>query len=480
MKIVNTIAQRNAIPAADRADGMPCRVYDAGGVFFLRGGVTNAHWEGPFDWQTTADMEIYVNGGTGNDATGTGAVGAPYATITRAYKDVPHTLKHAVQIHIAAGTYTDFPTVYNEYYGDGQLSFDGVSDISNDSGSQTINTITQLGSTGMYDINVSGAAFTPNEFKEKLLKITSGTHSGKYAAVWSNTADTIRVLMPFSAAPAGSDTFQIGSPQIVVNLGASDPIVIEAKDHDSVIGLNSPAVSRVAIGFIKVTATNNVLQIKNSGAIISGCIFSSATDQKRPLDIKDSAVNFSGLPDNTKAFTLLDPTTYGMAQVFILENNGNSQKFFIDGENLIFCVSTSIILDSVLGKVFLYNCGIGAVDILQGALNAYGCYWGRAGTVSIQLGVGTNCRCAANYFGEGTDAIETAIGVSGWFNSLPGGTYSGYAVRMGPGSKLNCEAAITLTASTNELYFTQTSTASAGPAANNSITDNQGAYYIRS
>jgi len=228
MKTVKDIATRNLIPAVQRVDGDAVHVLNVG-VFFLRGGITNSHWEGPDKWATIADMKIYVDP-AGDDDTGTGAVGAPYATIKRAYKDVPYTLRHAVQVHIATGTYTDdWPArIENKIEGTGQLVFDGIDGLSDDEG-----TLTSALTTTIADayagyiileatVQVGGApGWTANEHRGKFIKVLTGTNAGGIAAIVGNTADTLTVHAGHLTLPDTADTFTIGTPLAKVTISST-------------------------------------------------------------------------------------------------------------------------------------------------------------------------------------------------------------------------------------------------------------------
>lgn len=52
-----------------------------------------------------AAASIYVNPATGNDTTGTGSSDTPYASVSRALKDVPIFVRRRIKIILAAGTY---------------------------------------------------------------------------------------------------------------------------------------------------------------------------------------------------------------------------------------------------------------------------------------------------------------------------------------------------------------------------------------
>ena len=87
-QVVDTLADRDAIPAGVREAGMWVSVAETGVVYYLDGGITNADWalvdlSRPLT-DTTGATEAYVDGTSGSDENGTGTALLPFQTITRA------------------------------------------------------------------------------------------------------------------------------------------------------------------------------------------------------------------------------------------------------------------------------------------------------------------------------------------------------------------------------------------------------------
>ena len=75
---------------------------------------------------TTKDLTIWIST-TGNDVTGNGTVGNPYATWGRAFQEVPLFIEHRVRIKSLSGTYTSFPAHLRHWIGrDGLLTMEGA------------------------------------------------------------------------------------------------------------------------------------------------------------------------------------------------------------------------------------------------------------------------------------------------------------------------------------------------------------------
>jgi len=138
-----------------------------------------------------ASKTIYVTT-SGNDTTGTGAVGAPYLTVSRAIQDIPYYLTSDVTINIGAGTFTIASILYlrgrfGGGEGEGRIYITGAG-----SGSTTL----AMGDTGgfyLYDVDV------PLYFQS--MNITCGTAYAiiAYRCRWISIANSVTMsLAPVS------------------------------------------------------------------------------------------------------------------------------------------------------------------------------------------------------------------------------------------------------------------------------------------
>jgi hypothetical protein len=135
---------------------------------------------------------IYV-ATNGNDSTGTGAVGAPYLTISRAIQDIPYCLTYDAQISIGAGTFTigSALTLRGRFGGgesEGRIFFTGAG-----SGSTTL----AMGDSGgfyLYDVDV------PVYFQS--MNITCGNAQAIIATRcrWISFANTVTMSITTSNA----------------------------------------------------------------------------------------------------------------------------------------------------------------------------------------------------------------------------------------------------------------------------------------
>jgi len=206
---------------------------------------------------TVAAMDIYV-ATTGDDETGDGLVGNPYLTITRAYQDVPYTLRHLVHIHVAAGAYTDWPQGINNHYEvGGRLSFDGTAAMADVSaGPHTIAAGALVALTGSltFDIPVVGGGLAVGAWDGLFMEMLDGAQSGSLYAIVENDATDIRI-QGFYAMPSAGDTFKIIEPGAVVTLPAVDATIrSDGDDKQNSKDLNIVGMKLVASDSIKVDA----------------------------------------------------------------------------------------------------------------------------------------------------------------------------------------------------------------------------------
>ena len=207
---------------------------------------------------TVAAMDIYV-ATTGDDETGDGLVGSPYLTITRAYQDVPYTLRHLVHIHVAAGAYTDWPEmIRNTYDAGGRLSFDGTAAMVDvDAGPYTIGggAPTQVGDSRAYDVPVVGGGLAVGGWDGLFLELLDGAAAGTLFAVIENDATDVRIQGGYTMPSAG-DTFKIVEPGVEVTLPAVDCTIKGDADGSDLSVMGFAGMKLIASEDVKITCKN--------------------------------------------------------------------------------------------------------------------------------------------------------------------------------------------------------------------------------
>jgi hypothetical protein len=435
--------------------------------------------------QTASAMEIYV-ATTGSDTTGDGSSGSPYATITKAYEQIPYKLTYPVQIKISAGTYSAFPQVINhECDSTGQLIFDGVDGNTNDEEDLTVSTVTAVhgtvSRTVAYDIQVSGSpAWTTNEHAGKFMYIKTGTDAGYYLGIWSNTADTLRVCGSFTGvAPVATDTINIGSPRVTVNSSTSTSMQVKSNKYFGQTDFDDEKRCSVGIGFIKLNYTNMGLRLNRTNIALASSIVQATNDFS--VYVEDSTINYNGdpvtydmFPDNTKVFT----QTIGMVPF------GGIQC--IINTNYLICPRGASIISGCLATYGMY------LDN-YGFLTSFFCCTRYIYTIMATLYVSYTyleypdySHAAIEIYNSGLQLIhsycESGAGIILSFCSklwLKDNKTSASGVLFGllPDADSNYTLKDnTITASSADVYWIQTTTTDSFPAAGSAITDDQGGW----
>jgi hypothetical protein len=291
---------------------------------------------------TLAEMDIYVDPDNGDDENN-GAMVSPFATITRAYDAVPHTIKHAVHIHIRPGTYTDdFPyLIDNAISPQGSLSFDGSGSFTTvDAGPYEAGTVTDLtvyGTTA--DVAVVGGGLTANEFQGKFVRWLDGSAAGTVSAVISNTTSVIRLKFGWTKAALG-DEFEVVEPAVNINITDEQVRLISPiADTRSTVNIH------LALAGLKMSIDK--LRIQNAQIGAAGSIFE--TDD---CDIRRSEM-VGGMSYADNVDDLLDDPTITQAWngTFLITAKAGATQYL----NLMDCY--------MLGNVAILR----SVDVQRGA-----------------------------------------------------------------------------------------------------------------
>ena len=422
---------------------------------------------------TVANVALYVDAITGSDAAGDGSVGKPYATITKAHEQVPHLLKHAVQIIIAEGVYTEFPLVIeHECEDNGQLIFDG-GDLDIYSGPHTVASITAVNTLSAQDIVVTGAGWVPDQFVGYFAKITSGANSGYYLGIISNTTDTMRVINTLRMPSAGH-TFTVGYPVVQVNLTAYDNI--NAKVYDKSYQKNDywmPA--RLGIGFINFNVADRLI-IKDTSAFLP-CL-----DLNLPmasLIAINSQIN-SGepFPDTARAFSQAGVNSYEVLPFYV--QNSDIEIINSIVQNVI--SMSAFVLFSKGSCTLGRSCVEGNGAYLDNAKVEFDyCYFQTPGSTSVLLERKAHADFFYCHFEEGDNCVGLNMASSIYLanSGCTAANYDYYGIYLQNASKaIETDASPTLSGLTGDVYFYQTNSVAPYPAAGASLTDSQGSLFV--
>lgn len=212
--------------------------------------------------QTVDDVDFYVNQATGSDSNpGTSAL--PFETIQHAIDSVADTYGHTVSIHISAHTYTEAVSIKQIARNNPNVSFK-IMGTAIELLDETIDVITNQ------SVQVTGASWTTDIYKDKILRITGGTgyvSDGEYIndyAITGNTADTLSITNIPSSWYDNTTTFKIVEPGTTFD-GNSNLYCFKA-DADATTFFE---ISNVAF----INSSYWYLQIDSGKFIFHGCSF---------------------------------------------------------------------------------------------------------------------------------------------------------------------------------------------------------------
>lgn len=181
------------------------------------------------EFQTYGNIALFVDT-TGDNTNDCLSATTPCATLTGALTKLPQSTTpnmtnvfNNVTITVAAGTYTESPSVTGFWQGNLTITGPSLANITPATGTAT-GTITTSGhSTTIPSIFTdSGQSWTTNNLRGRFFCITSGAVSGQCRAIVSNTATTITVCAPFTADP-GLATYALQSPAAIFTSSTANP-----------------------------------------------------------------------------------------------------------------------------------------------------------------------------------------------------------------------------------------------------------------
>ena len=162
-------------------------------------------------FQTTTDLDIYVDPGGDDDNDGL-STGNPVLTWNRALEIVPFFVKHAVTVHVAAGTYVEQVKGVRVIEKGGSIAFRGSQATFTPATGIAGGTVA---SQSLRTVTVTGAGWTVNDLRDKFLKVTS---TGVHYPVVSNTATTVELA---SHTDLTGQAFTFVAPEVVLDAGGT-------------------------------------------------------------------------------------------------------------------------------------------------------------------------------------------------------------------------------------------------------------------
>src|SRR5574343_1931815 len=223
-------------------------------------------------YQTTEALNLFVDstGSDGNSctATGTGAC----LTIQGAINKVPKLLLHPVTITVGAGNFSGG-------FVDGFTSDNRLNDTPSGTYLQVNGTLTNAtvatgsatgtatggtaGSGATHGTLVdSGASWTTNDLRGKLVAILTGTGNGQFRVIQSNTSTTITIAGTWTAPTSGS-TYAVQDWATVINGGVGTPRLSSFNANAATaagfrVGGSALGSARTTFRWLKFTTANGV------------------------------------------------------------------------------------------------------------------------------------------------------------------------------------------------------------------------------
>lgn len=419
-------------------------------------------------YATTADMDLYV-ATTGSDVTGDGTAGSPYATVSRAYEDVPLHVNHAVHIHIAAGAYTDWPVNIAPVIGPaGSLVFDGSLAMQAISGSLTIDAggwsvlLTNIAA----EITVVGGGLTPNAYRNKYIRYTSGAAAGTLAPILENSATVVRVSA-YGIAPAPGDAFEIVEPGVEVTV--SHDVVICDRKQGGYAGIGVYGITLLPAAWEMLVTEGPSEKLWLTGIGFYGSIIGLYTSCRGgisglatlPVDVTAWGTWGTGATICTDALEGYDIRLVGVQVGYI----------FASGQ----CMFRNVAVDNPSDHAFyLDNLSNGSIMVAIYAKP-------KTNKVGVSLHANSSVRIDGAYIQCGTHGVRLDCGAFAQITGLIGvdTNITTAGISVGQGARVvakNC----TLEKSVGnvQIVWATGAAASSYPAANNMVTDALGAQVV--
>lgn len=467
-------------------------------MLLLLGGVSTAFAQGPVvtragglkkkAYQTYAAMTLYVDP-TGSDSNACTASGTSAClTLGGALLKVPIHIRHLVTINVATGTYTEVFRVQgffiegaNGAASTAALTITGTQaafTVATGSNSGTVSSYTNTSTTdGAHALlNDATQTWTVNDLRGRYVTVTSGSGSGEYHLITSNTATQLSLAAPFTAAPTGASVYAIRTPGPVFTGSNSYVGSVTGRGTITMTDLTFQPASGTAF-FANVVPSLTQTRVRFVGTS-SGITTANAALWGPALWVLSQVFVSAG---TTNGFNL--PTSrYTITEIFALCTSGTT----CSGSGLNFATKAGTIVNLVTGTVagpftqqiymdsststpstnIWLDCSAGGVGVLSPAPTAdQGNFAGRGWSATRA------------YFNGCTTALSLNSGGSHWaknniFTSVTN------AVVLSGGARLTFETP-TFSGVTNQLTIDGTVYTDADLTTFTRITGPQGSYATR-
>lgn len=413
--------------------------------------------------ETTAAILLNVSA-TGSDNLGDGSISNPYLTIQKAVDQLPRFINHEVVISVGAGTFAGFVV-------DGFL-FKSIKDAG---GSLTIRGTLQLATlasglntgtivsatagttstTTWGTFSVTGAGWTTDDLRGRLVQIMVGTGAGQIRAIRNNTNANpgVATIVGAWTAPTGA-TFQIVESATVINAvplgvaGATYAAFINGNEGgDITLGTNGSKCA-VTIERLRFTTVANAIRIMGGAPV-----------RFQNNEFRATTVNmfFTGGAGG-RAITLDNTFSTNGTGISISEGwailcvrDGHSSRTGIITNNDVANNESNV---AVISDCHFWNPLDFGIRFAVGSGQAVGCILERSSVGATGIDCGDTSPGCVKIFGCSVTNFTTAVTCAGptsrfvQFQNAITGTGNTTGIRMTAGSQCKVSSLVTLTGTT--------------------------------
>lgn len=443
---------------------------------------------------TRQNTNIYIDPVSGSDATGNGSSSYPFKSFTKAFEYIPHLIRHVVKIIPKAGSYTSFPnTLDNKFDRDGLLVIESEDLPTEVLAEQTTTGLTAKGlasNKAGWNLTVSGAGWTNDQFHGNFVEFTSGNANGKVFSIFGNTTDTIEITGQPGLTISSGDKFKVIEPSVSISV-----------DHRLTFNFEGGrgSFAQFYLGNVIIITDGVETHEKYADAFVWDCNLSGIM---AVCVLKDGGaygpVTYSQYSGQINNGTLLDLGASLRVASFAYSFNGSLQ--ILKGDNVPSSASDNVWLFgnptvlanacfrngiSIEGRASIYFSFFARVNIDHrafckvGSIRIAGELWGtdealRVDDASHSEIEGIWIDRAKSYALEVSEGSLVVSDNSGCDSA----NIPSYGARIGSLSRYVMETGAGLIGNGGEAYWILTSTGVSYPASGNSVTDSNGAFIV--
>jgi hypothetical protein len=432
---------------------------------------------------------------TGSDTTGDGTQSNPFATVDKAIEYIPINVPDntCYTIKVANGEYDNFPNFHRNLGNNSNIIFDGYEQpIELNEEEYEIEDITS--SNGKTKLSVS-ASMTTDEYANRSIIITSGTYIGYIFPIISNGEDYILTIEPVNYLLSGTETFKFIEPGVIFSQSINTSMSgITNDEYSSIVFYNilftfndsiESDIKLVLSGnfycpFFNIKSYNGsawmTVNIKNS--ILNQYVNSSLSDNLSFLN------NIQSYPFGSFGWLITVVNTIFFSEIGVIDVS-STYPFFIIYESTftyirgvivagqITCSNSSLVslqysILSSLWIEFINNLSTEGC-VIESNLNSYLIKFNNKADVYLK----TTHLSGDTTYGILVDSKDSNIVTKTITTS---NLTCDYFIKLDFDDKAIFDVTPNPTTGINDIYFSRSDSASAFPAAGNSVNDTECSY----